>query len=245
MIAIAEISGADSIAAALRFAEEHPGAELIPTYVSTGTEFGDFAQIESNVDFLRTELPVRGASLSCGLRHVSDPDLWRALGGRHARAHVELFGAYLPCVTCHLYLHLMRIPLAREAGARVVISGERERHGERTKANQTPEALDAYVRVLAAAGVELALPLRDIADGSVVTDILGPRWAGGSPQLQCVLKGNETGVDGSCVSALPSGYAETFLVPAGEAVAAEMLRGGSAWDDVVREATAGVAECAR
>ena len=233
MIAIAEISGADSIAAALRFAEQHPGARLVPTYASTGTEYGDFSQIEANVAFLREQLPARGAVLEGELARITDPSLWRALCGRHARAMVERFGSYLPCAGCHLYLHLMRVPIAQDRGATCVVSGEREHHGTRTKANQTSAALDTYVAVLAEAGIELALPIREVTDSTDIKAILGPRWTGGSPQLECVLKGNETGPDGSCVHALPQGFAEEFLLPAGRAVARQMLEGDNAWDTAV------------
>lgn len=235
MIAVAEISGADSIAAVLRYAEEHPGTRFVPTYVHTGTEFGDFARILANVEFLRRELPGRGGSLETDLIEVSDPSLWRALAGRPARALAELFGTYLPCVPCHLYLHLMRIPVAREFDSHVVVSGEREHHGTRTKANQTAEALDTYVEVLALVGIELALPLRSLADARAVSDILGPRWQGGSPQLECVLSGNETGVDGSCVASLPEDFVAAYLRPVGLAIAKRLISGSDAWDEAVAQ----------
>lgn len=240
MIAIAEISGADSIAAAVRFAEQNPGARIVPTYVHTGTEFGDFSQIESNVTFLRHELPHHGARIEGHLRHAEDPALWRALSGRPARALVELFGAYLPCVPCHLYLHLMRVPTALALGAEVVISGERETHGERTKANQLPGVLDAYEAVLSHAGLTMALPLRSVAKTEEIEEILGARWSGGSPQLECVLKGNESSLDDDPVRELPSGFVADYVRPAGIAVVDEIARGGRDWDGVVHEVLAGI-----
>lgn len=242
MIAIAEISGADSIAAALRFAEENPGARLVPTYVATGTEFGDFSQIEGNITFLRDELPKRGATLEGGLLHSGDPALWRALNGRPAAQLADLFGRWLPCVGCHLYLHLMRIPAARNMGAEVVISGERERHDGRTKANQTPGALDAFVDVLAHAGVALALPVRRLAAEGAISELLGPRWPGGSPQLECVLSGNERELDGSCVTSLPVGLLDDYIRPVGVAIVDEMARGGNDWDATVSRVVASAAE---
>ncbi|MCE5204199.1 MAG: hypothetical protein LLG24_08325 [Actinomycetia bacterium] len=233
MIAIAEISGADSIAAALRFASENPESRLIPTYVHTGTEFGDFTRVEANVDFLRAELAAQGARLEGGLRHAEEPALWRALAGRPARILQERFGAYLPCVACHLYLHLMRIPIARECGATTVVSGEREAHGSRTKANQLPQALSAYQRVLAHAGLDLVMPLRAITDAEQIEEILGPRWSGGSPQLECVLKGNETDVRGMPAGQLPAEFVECYIEPVGMAIADAMLRDERDWDSIV------------
>ncbi len=233
MLAIAEISGADSIAAALAFAEANPGSQLIPTYVATGTEYGDFSHIEDNVAWLEKELPARGAELTGGLIRSSDPSLWRALNSS-ARIFIARFGSYLPCVGCHLYLHLMRIPIALKVGASIVISGERERHGDRTKANQTTAALDAYESLLAAVGLRLELPLRHMSDPAAVTSLLGPRWIGGSPQLECVLKGNEIGPDGSCVAELPEALIDSYVKPVGQAVARAMVDGRNDWDAIVK-----------
>jgi hypothetical protein len=233
MVVIAEISGADSIAAALRFADEHPGRTLVPTYVATGTEFGSFDPIRANVDFLTDELARREAPAPHSLVRLGEPTLWRALNGRPARTLAGLFGAYLPCVGCHLYLRLMRVRLARELGADTVVAGEREHHGDLVKANQLPEVLDAYVDVLAHAGLALALPLRHVADGAEIAALLGERWPGGSPQLECVLSGNERGLDGTRVSELPPRFVDGYMRPVGIALVDEMTRGGSDWDAVV------------
>jgi hypothetical protein len=242
MIAIAEISGADSIAAALRFAEENPGARLVPTYVSTGTEFGDFSQIERNVAFLRDELSRRDAALEGELLHGGDPALWRALNGRPAARLASLFGRWLPCVGCHLYLHVMRVPTARAASATTVISGARERHEGRTKANQMPEVLDAFADVLAHAGLTLALPVRRLASADEIGTLLGPRWPGGSPQLECVLSGNEQGIDGSCETSLPAGFIDEYIRPVGIAIVDEMDGGRRDWDGLVAELVARMVE---
>jgi hypothetical protein len=241
-VAIAEISGADSIAAALHHVSLHPATtRLVPTYVETGTEFGDFAGIEGNVAFLSAELARMGVELA-PLERAGEPAMWAALNGRFARVLTERFGVWLPCVGCHLYLHLMRAPLARAHDATTIISGEREKHGSRTKANQTPDVLDAYARALAHAGLELTLPVRTVATGAELDTILGPRWPGGSPQLACVLSGNERTIDGSSgIAEVPAELIERFLVPAGVELLDELLSGGRDWEsrvaEVLREAT--------
>jgi hypothetical protein len=242
MLAIAEISGADSIAAALRLAESAPGVTLVPTYVSTGTEFGSFSVIEGNIDFLRAELGRRGTGRLGDLVRASDPALWRAINGRPTARLIELFGAWLPCVGCHLYLHLMRLPIARRAGATVVASGERVRHGTTTKANQRADTLRAYADVLAHAGVDLVFPIENVSDASEIAQALGPGWPGGSPQLGCVLKGNETPFAGGCGPGLPAGLLDLYVRPAGIAIADEMLTGRSRWDDIVDRVLEAAAE---
>jgi hypothetical protein len=243
-MAIAEISGADSIAAALRYCERNPHVRtLIPTYAHTGTEYGDFGGIEGNLVFLGRELRERHGVELEPLESLEDPALWRALNGRFGSVLAERYGAWVPCVGCHLYLHLMRVLLALRREAPVVISGEREWHGTATKPNQMPRALDAYSAVLAHAGVELALPVRDVAEKSAIDTLLGERWVGGSPQLECVLSGNYRGLEGDgAVKEMPAGFFDEFLVPAGKRLLTALLAGDGDYDaivaDVLREARA-------
>ncbi len=243
-VAIVEISGADSIAAALRYCEREPGVRmLVPSYVNTGTEFGEFSGIEGNVAYLGSELRERLGVQLAPLERMEDPALWRALNGRFGSVMTEMFGAWVPCVGCHLYLHIMRVPLALTRGATVVISGERERHGAATKPNQMPRALDAYAEVLRGAGVELVLPVREVMASDEIEAMLGGRWIGGSPQLECVLSGNYRGVDGAgSVREMPEAFFSDFLVPAGQRLLSALLAGERDYDgivaDVLREARA-------
>lgn len=231
MLAIAEISGADSIAAALQYAADHPACtEMLPTYVSTGTEFGDFGAIEHNVKWLREELRRRHDVTLLDLERSADPALWRAINGRFASVLTERYGQWLPCVGCHLYLHLMRIPVAERTGSSIVITGEREHHDARTKANQEAAVLDAYREVLAHAGVTLEMSVRHVATRDALVEILGERWVGGSPQLECVLSGNERGVSGTSVARAPSELIDDYLVPLGVAIVEMMRAGLSDWE---------------
>ncbi|MCF8037391.1 MAG: hypothetical protein K9K62_11005, partial [Desulfobacteraceae bacterium] len=49
-------------------------------------------------------------------------------------------GHYTPCTGCHLYLHAVRIPLARMLGNVPIIGGERESHSGKVKVNQCAPA---------------------------------------------------------------------------------------------------------
>ena len=232
-----EISGADSIAAALRFAEENPDVHsAIPTYATAPTEFGDFSGVESNLQFLAEELANRTGMTLQPLQMLSDPALWRALNGRYSSALTAIFGDWTPCAGCHLYFHLLRIPTAREANAPFVVSGERVRHGERVKPNQTARALHAYSRVLAYAGLHLAYPVRDATDPIEIEAVLGPRWPGGSPQMECALSGNYAGIDGCCaMDELPNAFFDDFLVPVGERLAAMLPASSTTYETIVAE----------
>ena len=236
-LAIAEISGADSIAAVLAFCDRNRGVRtILPTYVHTGTEFGDFAGIKGNVAFLGKELESRFGVELLPLKESGKPRLWAALNGRFGSVLAERYGAWVPCVGCHLYLHLMRVHLARTTGAVCVISGEREWHGDTQKPNQVALALDAYDAVLASVGVRLEYPVRTVSESSEVEAIIGERWPGGSPQLECVLSGNYRGLDGASKAlGLPGAFFDEFLVPVGTRLADAVANGRANYDDIVAD----------
>jgi hypothetical protein len=189
--AVIEIAGRDSVAAALRAAAANGYDLFLPTIAYTGTEFGDWRTAFEKVTFLAERLAASGAGTDV-LPPVAlgAPALWRVLCGRHLLALYRRFGFYTPCVGCHLYLHAIRIPLAKQTGCDVVVGGERESHDDRVKLNQIPRALDAYVDFLGRFGVVLALPLRHVASGAAVQELVGRDWRDGEKHVECVLSRN-------------------------------------------------------
>ena len=211
-IAIVEIAGRDSFAGAVKSVEEKAFTDLIPTYVYTGTEFGPWNTIEKIVLRLRTRLPeVRVHDLVV----LGSPDFWYALNGRFINELLSRYGFYTPCVGCHLYLHSIRIPLSIRLGKVPIISGERERHNGVVKINQIPEALNVYQATARGFGIQLILPLRHIAGGDRITEIIGFEWQAEKGQLDCVLSGNYRGLDGTVGTTGPKiqAYLEEFAGP--------------------------------
>jgi hypothetical protein len=217
-LAIAEIAGRDSIAAAISAVRERGLTMLLPTSVATGTEFGDESAPDRAVERLAQAL---GADVEVlpPLR-LGSPQLWAALNARFASVLSERYHFFSPCLACHMYMHLARIPLARALGAVPVIAGEREAHGTQVKLSQTALGIEACTRVLARAGIELVEPLRRIRDPEVVASLVGNAWTTGSRQLGCVLSGNYTALDGSVAydELAYARYVHGFLEPAGIAV---------------------------
>ena len=185
--AVVEIAGRDSVAAALKCAEAEGFSDLIPTYVYTATEYGDFTCVAAAVARLAEHLPgIRVHDLLV----LGSPGFWHALNGRYVRHLFRRFGFYSPCAGCHLYLHAVRVPLAAALGNIPIIAGEREFHGRQIKINQTGGMIDRYQALTAECGVPLLVPLRHVAQGREIDDILGFAWEAGGGQLQCVLSGN-------------------------------------------------------
>jgi hypothetical protein len=195
--AIVEVAGRDSLAAAVRAAEN--GYDLfLPTIAYTGTEFGDWRLPFENVEYLRLRL----REVSSGTEVLKPvvtgaPELWRLLCGRYVAVLYRRFGFYTPCLGCHVYLHAVRIPLAKTTGCRVIIAGERESHGEVVKLNQVPGALDAYAEFVARFGIELAMPLRHVSSEAEIEGLVGGEGRYSEGQLECVLSRNYRDVDGA------------------------------------------------
>ena len=193
-LAIAEIAGRDSIAAAVKGVSEGLFTDLLPTYVYTGTEYGSWGIVEAAVERLANRLPETRVH---NLVVLGSPGFWRALNGRFINEMTSKYGFYSPCIGCHLYLHSVRIPLAHILGNVPIISGERERHNGSVKANQIPEALDHYQGLSAEFGISLIFPIRHIAESRHITNLIGFEWEEGKEQLNCVLSGNYRQPDGA------------------------------------------------
>ncbi len=230
---ISEIAGRDSAAAAIKYCEQNTHKTIIPTYVHTPTEYGDFKQIKETVKGLEKVLAKNYQTRLEPLIVLKNPELWRALNGRYISLFIDKFGFYSPCIACHLYMHLMRIPLALELDSKEIISGERESHGGEIKINQTAETLDAYAEVMGTAGIKLVFPIRHTHKNEEIEAIVGGGWNASEKQMLCVLSGNYRDM-------IPSKkklerYLQEFVVPAGKKLVRSLKKGDSNYLSIVAE----------
>jgi hypothetical protein len=217
-LVIAEIAGRDSVAATVLAVRERGFTSVLPTSVATGTEYGDERAPDQAVERLAS-LVGPGVEVLPPLR-IGSPRLWAALNARFAGVIAERYHVFSPCLACHLYMHLARIPLARALGDVPLIAGEREAHGARVKLSQTSAGIDACSRALARAGIELIEPIRRIRDAEAIVALVGPGWSGGSRQLCCVHSNNYAALDGTVTydELAYARYVHGFLEPAGMAI---------------------------
>ena len=195
-LAIAEIAGRDSIAAVLEATRKRDFKAILPTIAYTGTEFGDWTIPFYKTELLKTELIERGIKVFDPIL-LGAPGLWWRLCGRYVTYLFKEFGFYSPCVGCHLYLHIIRIPLAKKIGCSVVIGGERESHEGKTKINQIRVALEAYISLARKFDIELFLPIRTIDRNRDIEQIIKQSWEEGAEQLGCVLSKNYQDKEGN------------------------------------------------
>jgi hypothetical protein len=223
-LALMELAGRDSIAAAIRGVLNEEFTDIIPTFAYTGTETGPIGILDQAIDRLKARLPhvrIHEAVF------MGSPGFWQALNGKYIQELLSRFGFYTPCIGCHLYLHSIRIPLSLLLGGIPIISGERERHNGSVKINQTSEALESYQELAKGFGIRLYLPLRHISDGATIQEILGFQWGEGDEQLDCVLSGNYRTVEGTVLigQGEVKRYLDEFAVPIARAVVASYIQG--------------------
>lgn len=195
-VAIAEIAGRDSIAAVIRACEIRLIQAVVPTIAYTGTEYGKWAIIFEKIKILKDRLQRNTIKVFDPVL-LGSPRFWWTLCGRYVTHLSNKFGFYSHCIGCHLYLHAIRIPIAKKLNCNLVIGGERESHDERIKINQIGIALDAYKDFLKRFDIELFLPLRYVKSGMEIEAIIGQHWNEGEQQLECVLSKNYQEMDGS------------------------------------------------
>lgn len=188
-LAIVEIAGRDSIAAAIKALGTGRVKAVLPTIAYTGTEFGNWDILFEKISFLKKLLNEKGVEVFEPIV-VGSPKLWWMLCGRYTSQIIKKYGFYSPCLSCHLYLHTIRIPLAKKINCNIIVGGEKESHNGRIKINQIGVALDAYISFLKKYDIDLVLPLRFIKSGGEIQSIIGKTWDEGAEQMECVMSKN-------------------------------------------------------
>ena len=224
-LAIVEMAGRDSVAAAIKSVEEKGFTDLLPTYVYTGTEYGNWESVINAVERLTMRV---GENV-----HIHDllvfgsPLFWKALNGRYIAEFIKKYGFNTPCIGCHLYLHSSRIPLSVLLGNRPVITGERESHDGGEKINQISEALNAYERIGKKFNAPIHMPLRYIREGKKIEKIIGTDWKQGGDQLECVLSGNYKDTQGrnTIKKRDAVNFLDNFALPVAEKIIGVYLEG--------------------
>ncbi len=215
-LAIGAIAGRDSLAAVVAAVREGGHSAILPTSVATATEYGDMDAPLRAVGHLRSL--VAGEADVLDPVRIGSPKLWTALNGRVAAQVAARWGLYSPCLACHLYVHLARVPLSWALGMVPIITGERDDHDGRIKLSQTTESIDAETRVLAGAGVELLTPIRHASTTEI--DGLVRGWREGGDRLYCVMSGNYLDAEGNTIVDRERyrAYVAEFFEPAGAAI---------------------------
>ena len=212
---ILEISGLDSFGAAILFSKNTKNTILIPTMAIIPTEHGD-----RNIT-IRQAARVLNKRLECDFINpfvkLCDLRLWSILNGRYIASLIKAFGTYSPCIGCHVYVHTLRVALAKMIGVKMIITGERLMHDEKVKINQTSISLSAHEEFFNEYGIMLKLPLKDIHEGEKIKTIVGVPYKK-DDELCCVFQSNLYDQRGTVfdISKLEQYYCQ-FVIPVAKA----------------------------
>lgn len=218
---IGEFSGRDSVAAILKAFEREDVNYILPVASFAATEYGDFNILYDNYEKTLAYVNdhFKGKKVLYPLYEYNRPDLWHLLNGRNMAILAEKYGFTSPCIGCHLYFHLTKIPFAQYFSKRI-ISGERDSHDGKLKVNQLNISLETYKAVLKDLGFELLMPLQHESSGQAVQDLIGWDWAEGADHPKCVLSGNYRDIHNKAIYKEDqlNLYLDNFLKPSGRLI---------------------------
>ena len=213
---IGEFAGRDSVAAIMEALKDPAVKHILPVITFAPTEYGSEKELEVNYHRMVEVVKERyGREKQIHpLLYYSSLPLWRILNGRYVMQLQREFGFYTPCIGCHVYFHLARIPLAKQLGKKI-IAGERESHGGKIKVNQMKDCLDSYQRILQALDIQLMLPIRRVESGEEVEELIGWNWAAEEEQPVCLFSGNYRDHEGNAIYDRQNiqGFLTAFLEP--------------------------------
>jgi hypothetical protein len=230
--AILEIAGRDSLAAATFFIQKEKPKEVFPTFAQAPVEYGE-EKFEYPLKILKERW--EGKVKINKAQKLINPRLWSVINGRYISTIISKYGFYTPCLGCHLYFHLLRIPLAKEMKVDIIVSGEREWHDKKVKINQIGEVLDAYREILSAVKIEIAFPIRKIKKGKEIEKIIGIDWHPEERQLKCVFSQNYWTFGKPRIPENLENFLDEFLIPAGKEIALSIWKGKENFEAVIEK----------
>lgn len=180
---IAEIAGKDSIAAVHMFIRTHANSKIIPSIVYTRTEYGGFESYFHSLKYLKKFGNSYGIDFK-EIHYLYNEKLWNIICVKYQYQLHEKYGFYTPCIMCHLFTHLMRIPSCYNYGTTGIITGERFFHSSKIKINQHPLTVECFKKVMDYSGIGLIQPLLDIADTNIIDKEIG--------DIDIILHANDT-----------------------------------------------------
>ena len=193
-IFISEVAGKDSIAGLIQASREYNIKNLLGVGIFHRSFFGNILEPNEHFEYAK-ELISQIDFDSTNFLYLDVSNLFDRLIIRNMAIVQKYFGYYSPCPPCHLFFHMMRIPIAKYYGITKIITGERELHGDHKKLNQIPEVLSLFKDLLEKAGIELIQPIRKIRNDEEIFELLGNSWKSAEP-FKCSFSKNyydETG----------------------------------------------------
>lgn len=189
---LAEIAGKDSIAAIHKFIGENNIDLIIPTIVYTGTEYGNVESYYNSIEYISRYGHKHNITIGKPIE-LHDEKLWNLLCIRFQHQLHNKYGFYTPCVMCHLFTHLLRIPILYKNNAVGIITGERSSHNGKLKMNQYPITIECFNMLFEKHNILFKRPLFDIDNTDIINnEIKDYAYLESINDVKCILSGNLT-----------------------------------------------------
>ena len=201
--AILEVAGKDSVAAAIAYLQNNHVTELIGIGIFHRGFYGNFSEPEIHFQQISTSLQQKLPQLQTSFYYLDVADLFQWTIVQPMGIIQKHFSQYSPCPPCHLFFHMMRIPLVKHLGVTRIITGERAAHDAGLKLNQLPEILDLFNTLIQKQGITLEQPLKNIHEDEKIFTLLGKDWKSVEP-FRCIFSKNYLDEDGQVHFDIPN-----------------------------------------
>ncbi len=185
---IAEVAGKDSIAAIVQIAKNVKNFSILGIGINHRSFFGNLNEPLEHFEYITTNKS-KFTLTNTQFMYLDVSSLFDLLIVRTMAIVQKYFHYYSPCPACHLFFHMMRVPIARHLSISRFITGERDFHGTRKKLNQLPEILDLFKELLEREKIHLLQPLKSITQDKEIFTLLGKDWSSATP-YKCSFSGN-------------------------------------------------------
>ncbi|WP_371804086.1 hypothetical protein [Candidatus Lokiarchaeum ossiferum] len=185
---IAEVAGKDSIAAILQVAKKSSIKKLVGIGINHRSFYGNIDEPTEHFEYISNDKALLNIKKT-EFMYLDVSSLFDLLIVRTLAIVQKHFHYFSPCPACHLFFHMMRVPIAHHLKVAKFITGERDIHGTRKKLNQLPEVLDLLKILLEKEGINLIQPLKSITKDEEIFTLLGKKWVSALP-YKCSFSGN-------------------------------------------------------
>ncbi len=177
---ISEVAGKDNIAAIIQADIDYDIKKLFGIGIFHRSFFGNILEPNEHYEYAKELISQKNIN-STNFLYLDVSNLFDRLIIRNMAIVQKHFEYYSPCPPCHLFFHMMRVPIADYYGIKKIITGERELHGDRKKLNQIPDVLSLFKEMLEKEGIELIQPIRKKRNDDEIYKILGKSWKSAEP----------------------------------------------------------------
>lgn len=226
-VIIAEIAGKDSISAINRFIHKRIDDIyiIVPTIVYTGTEYGRIDTYNESIEYLKR---VSGPNIRFDNTHViRDEKLWNKLNAKYQYLINRKYNFYTPCIMCHFYAHLLRIPLYLEMSAVGLLTGERLSHDGKLKINQHKLVLKYFRDLFVEKDIKFIQPNLKISNTKFIDNVISDKTIiKQANDVKCIMSNNLYGFSLESPEALSyiERYMTEFFLPLGDYCITNMVK---------------------